>query len=116
MVTKRCGCCGRELPIEDFSKAYKDLCRDCYVALVRNRRAQIGKDDKKKMAAINWEHVRAEAAINAMAALVPHSLQLGFDLYRCGNELQGNIQDDTAKLAVGFADKLVAALLIKGSE
>ena len=31
---------GRELPLSDFSKAYKGLCKDCYANLMKEKRAK----------------------------------------------------------------------------
>lgn len=36
--TKICEVCGRELPLSDFSKSYKNRCRECVAAKVRSER------------------------------------------------------------------------------
>lgn len=46
--TKTCQSCGRELPLSDFSKAYKGLCKDCYAKLMQKKRAEKKQDDKTK--------------------------------------------------------------------
>lgn len=37
--TKKCEICGRELPISEFSKSYKNRCRECVAKLTREKRA-----------------------------------------------------------------------------
>lgn len=39
METKICEICGRELPISDFSKSYRNRCRECVAKLTREKRA-----------------------------------------------------------------------------
>ena len=39
METKKCEICGRELPVSDFSKSYKNRCRECVARLTREKRA-----------------------------------------------------------------------------
>lgn len=36
--TKKCEICGRELPVSDFSKSYKNRCRECVARLTREKR------------------------------------------------------------------------------
>jgi len=38
METKKCEICGRELPVSDFSKSYKNRCRECVARLTREKR------------------------------------------------------------------------------
>lgn len=107
MHTKYCNCCGRELTDDNASKAYKDLCKECYAALVRNRRQQIGKKKAKQLT--DWEQVRIRAAIEITAALslVP---------YRTYTTLNGDTRresydsDFVVKCAMDITDALVAKL------
>lgn len=39
MGTKICEICGRELPIPDFSKSYRNRCKDCVAKMTREKRA-----------------------------------------------------------------------------
>lgn len=39
METKKCEICGRELPVSDFSKSYRNRCRECVAKLTREKRA-----------------------------------------------------------------------------
>lgn len=36
--TKKCEICGRELPISEFSKSYKNRCRECVAKQTREKR------------------------------------------------------------------------------
>lgn len=38
MGTKKCEICGRELPVSDFSKSYRNRCRECVARLTREKR------------------------------------------------------------------------------
>ena len=38
MEIKKCEICGRELPVSDFSKSYKNRCRECVARLTREKR------------------------------------------------------------------------------
>lgn len=60
--TKICEVCGRELPLSDFSKSYKNRCRECVAAKVRSERH----DGKKSTDNIDWEQRRYELAKAAM--------------------------------------------------
>lgn len=37
--TKKCDVCGRELPISEFSKSYRNRCKECVAKLTREKRA-----------------------------------------------------------------------------
>lgn len=38
--TKKCEVCGKELPLSDFSKSYKNRCRKCVADMVRSERKE----------------------------------------------------------------------------
>lgn len=39
METKKCESCGRTLPASDFSKSYRNRCKECVAQLTREKRA-----------------------------------------------------------------------------
>lgn len=39
LETKKCEICGRELPLSDFSKSYRNRCRECVARLTREKRS-----------------------------------------------------------------------------
>lgn len=41
--TKKCEICGREMPISEFSKSYRNRCKDCVARLIREKRASVKK-------------------------------------------------------------------------
>lgn len=41
--TKKCEVCGKELPLSDFSKSYKNRCRKCVAEMVRSERKEKNK-------------------------------------------------------------------------
>lgn len=41
--TKKCEVCGKELPLSDFSKSYKNRCRKCVADMVRSERKEKNK-------------------------------------------------------------------------
>lgn len=49
--TKKCEICGRELPISDFSKSYRNRCKVCVAEQVREQR----KNGKMVTSSVNWE-------------------------------------------------------------
>lgn len=60
--TKKCEGCGREFPISQFSKAYKNLCKDCYAKMMREKRVEVKKEFKadEVKTPIDWEARRYE--------------------------------------------------------
>ena len=52
METKKCEICGRELPISEFSKSYKNRCRECVAQMTREKRAETKKDASKSILTI----------------------------------------------------------------
>ncbi len=40
METKVCNICGQEKPVEDFSKAYKHICKECRNGIAREARKE----------------------------------------------------------------------------
>ncbi len=47
--TKKCEVCGKELPLSDFSKSYKNRCRKCVAEMVRSERKQKMDNEKSGM-------------------------------------------------------------------
>lgn len=46
---KKCEVCGKELPLSDFSKSYKNRCRECVAAQVRSERKQKRDNEQSDM-------------------------------------------------------------------
>lgn len=55
METKKCEICGRELLISEFSKSYKNRCRECVAQMTREKRAEAKKDASKSILTITPE-------------------------------------------------------------
>lgn len=71
METKKCEICGRELPVSDFSKSYKNRCRECVAAHTREVR------HKEKISinadlteSVDWESRRYDLTKSAMVAMI----------------------------------------------
>lgn len=56
---KTCRKCGKEKGIEEFSKSYKDTCKDCVAEMMRDSRAKKAIQPKP----IDWEQRRWEATL-----------------------------------------------------
>lgn len=57
-TTKKCEICGRELPISDFSKSYRNRCKVCVAEQVREQR----KNGKMITSSVDWEQREFETA------------------------------------------------------
>lgn len=53
--TKKCEICGRELPLSDFSKSYRNRCRACVAKMTRVQRANARQDAEKSILTISPE-------------------------------------------------------------
>lgn len=53
--TKKCEICGRELPLSDFSKSYRNRCRECVAKMTRVKRAKAKQDADKSILTISPE-------------------------------------------------------------
>lgn len=114
MEANVCKSCGKELTKDNTSKAYKNLCKDCYAAMVRNRRQQIGKRNLKPNVsdtAPDWERVRIEAAIEITAAVVsvPQRITLD-DYHKQRYPILRFENEEIVSKAVELADMLVEKL------
>lgn len=56
--TKKCEICGRELPISDFSKSYRNRCKVCVAEQVREQR----KNGKMVTSSVDWEQREFDTA------------------------------------------------------
>lgn len=70
-MKKVCEICGKEKPLSEFSKSYKNRCKDCVAEITReNRRAEkefkeihkIKQDMKADKDNVDWEQRRFELA------------------------------------------------------
>lgn len=93
--TKKCEICGRELPISDFSKSYRNRCKVCVAEQGREQR----KNGKLMKPFIDWESRRYEIA----KAMLP-SCVCEFSSMDDGRLEKG------AEYAVQCADALIAEL------
>lgn len=66
METKKCEACGKELPITEFSKSYKNRCKECVVEGQRMRRHSSNGECVK----VDWDARRYELAKEAMIAIL----------------------------------------------
>lgn len=81
--SKRCEVCGKLKPVEDFSKSYKNRCKECVASMARFKRDSCSEkkaeEYRKLMEApdhladdllIDWEQRRYELAKEAMQGMV----------------------------------------------
>lgn len=110
METKTCKLCGRTLPVSDFSKSYKGLCKECVAKLTRERRkatSQVTTSNSTKF--IDWEQRRYEIAKDMLCAIY---MDDGNES-RCANHNMGfeyQSLESSAHTAVRYADALINEL------
>ena len=85
--TKICSQCGCEKPVEEFCKAYKNICKEC-----RNENARSMRGNKSNV--IDWETRRYEIAKD----------------YIVRNAMESASPEDAANMAVKAADYLINRL------
>lgn len=100
--TKKCEVCGRELPLSDFSKSYRNRCRECVAAQVRserqNKRTEKSEECSVKQSQIDWEQRRFELIKAALQGLCAN--------FRCNHDTR----DIISKWAIGHADDVIEKL------
>lgn len=112
MATKKCDTCGRTKTEEEFSKSYRNRCKECVARFMRESRAAAKAAEETNTLIIpelpgtilddkpNWEERRYEIAKDMMAAFLSNS---------CSNVYAGDIERK-AHDAVEYADALIAEL------
>lgn len=118
--TKKCTCCGLELPVSQFSKAYSNLCKDCYAKKMREMREQIRETNllvtlrkeadtkiNDTLEANHWKALREQAAVAALGGLASR-LMSHDDWYSnsIGSQKAETIVRDAIKLADHFVQHL----------
>lgn len=118
-MKKVCEICGKEKPLSEFSKSYKNRCKECVAEMTReNRRAekefkeirQIKKELVWDESTIDWNARRYEIAKEAMTAIMSNQDFYGQVLDRNAERGQRQIQNSISEAAVIFADALIAEL------
>ena len=66
METKRCETCGKTLPVFDFSKSYKNRCKQCVAEITKEKRNSNTTLSHKR---IDWEQRRYEIAKDMLCAI-----------------------------------------------
>ena len=66
METKRCETCGKTLPVSDFSKSYKNRCKQCVAEITKEKRNSNTTLSHKR---IDWEQRRYEIAKDMLCAI-----------------------------------------------
>ena len=66
METKRCETCGKTLPVSDFSKSYKNRCKQCVAEITKEKRNSNTNLSHKR---IDWEQRRYEIAKDMLCAI-----------------------------------------------
>ena len=66
METKRCETCGKTLPVSDFSKSYKNRCKQCVAEITKEKRNSKTTLSHKR---IDWEQRRYEIAKDMRCAI-----------------------------------------------
>lgn len=81
--TKKCEICGRELPISDFSKSYRNRCKGCVAEQVREQR----KNGKMVTSSVDWEQREFDTAkelfISQMNNTKLHNASMSIDAIQC---------------------------------
>lgn len=107
-MNKVCEICGKEKPLSEFSKSYKNRCKECVAEMTReNRRLEKEikenlkirqeSEDEKVNDNIDWEQVRIQAAIAAMQGIL-------------ANEKRDGTIEDIAFASVRYTDALIEEL------
>lgn len=76
METKRCETCGKTLPVSDFSKSYKNRCKQCVAEITKEKRNSNTTLSHKR---IDWEQRRYEIAKAAMVGQLASPIVEGID-------------------------------------
>lgn len=118
-MKKVCEICGKEKPLSEFSKSYKNRCKECVAEITReNRHAKkIYREEMNQLMnktrlpnvvefdfSIDWEKRRYEIAKDMLAAFMSNS----------NSNVFGGSKENQAKDAVKYADALIAELQKKG--
>lgn len=109
METKTCKLCGRTLPLSDFSKSYKGLCKECVAKLTRERRKSMNQAISDNAQHIDWEQRRYEIAKDMLCAIY---MDDGNES-RCANhnmDFEYQCLESSAHTAVRYADALINEL------
>ena len=110
METKTCKLCGRTLPVSDFSKSYKGLCKECVAKLTRERRkatSQVTTSNSTKF--IDWEQRRYEIAKDMLCAIyMDDGNEKRSDCL--GKKIEYQSLEGSAREAVRYANVLIEEL------
>lgn len=118
-MKKVCEICGKEKPLSEFSKSYKNRCKECVAEMTReNRRAekefkeirQIRKELDLDKDNIDWKQRRYEIAKEAMTAIMSNAEFYEQVLEVNAEKGQRQIQVSISEAAVIFADALIDEL------
>lgn len=135
--TKKCEVCGKELPLSDFSKSYKNRCRKCVAEMVRSERKEKNKRKDEDVIqpplrfemeirdmsedfevlrsvtgatkVIDWEARRYELANSAMNGILSNEKEVQCACYEYKQEIN-TTPEAVAKYAVACTDALIAEL------
>ena len=99
METKRCETCGKTLPVSDFSKSYKNRCKQCVAEITKEKRNSNTTLSHKR---IDWEQRRYEIAKAAMVGRLASPIVEGID--------PNPSMQDFCIWSVKFADALIEEL------
>lgn len=99
METKRCETCGKTLPVSDFSKSYKNRCKQCVAEITKEKRNSNTTLSHKR---IDWEQRRYEIAKAAMVGQLASPIVEGID--------PNPSMQDVCIWSVKFADALIEEL------
>ena len=99
METKRCETCGKTLPVSDFSKSYKNRCKQCVAEITKQKRNSNTTLSHKR---IDWEQRRYEIAKAAMVGRLASPIVEGID--------PNPSMQDVSIWSVKFADALIEEL------
>lgn len=110
-MKKVCEICGKEKPLSEFSKSYKNRCKECVAEMTRenrrlekeikeNLKVRQESEDEKVNDNIDWEQRRYEISKYIFAAFMSNS----------NSSVFGYSKEKQAKDAVEYADALIEEL------
>lgn len=100
-VTKRCEVCGKIKPIGDFSKSYRNRCKECVAEHTRNMRA-LNKIAKTGAFGFTYEtkNIGEQLALDAIKAsinILHNELDYRFKFFSCSDKIVAEIIEDYEK-------------------
>lgn len=100
---KKCEVCGEVKPLSQFSKSYRNRCKQCVAEATRQKRAE----DKAF-----WEDVAKQQQEQRAASLRHELTKIALQGIMAHSEIEGMNTREVAEMAVDIADETLRALSI----